>query len=211
VAKYVAVAFGVYFLLFMLDQQIIALLRGARNLPPQARIPSYWLTLVSRLMLLVFVAGFPWTIAATKHQMVRTSPMIIGGAIVLAGLILSGWAQWALGPNWVGGVGSIGLHKNHQYVTTGPYRYVRHPMYSGMILSSVGLGVFAWNLLFLADMLVFASAYAIRSYGEDKILAGKFRKAYPAHVRRTGRFLPWPKGRSIPTRKSLPLFHRLTA
>jgi len=113
--------------------------------------------------------------------------MVIGGIIVLSGLALSMWSQWVLGKNWVGGVG---LRKSHYLVMTGPYRFVQHPLYSGMLLSAFGIGVFSLNPLLFLSALSFFGAYAIRIYGENKLLRRKFKKKYEQYAANTGMLIP---------------------
>ena len=57
---------------------------------------------------------------------------LLGDAMALAGLAVMLWARVTLGRNWSGGVV---LKEDHQLVTGGPYRFVRHPIYSGLLPS----------------------------------------------------------------------------
>ena len=76
-----------------------------------------------------------------------------------------------------------------QLVVTGIYRWVRHPMYSALILIGLGLVLSTFNLfsLFLVASLVTVLIY--KSSYEDQLLAGRYKSA-EKYQRSTGRFLP---------------------
>ncbi len=80
---------------------------------------------------------------------------IFGVILVIAGLGFSVWSRIHLGRNW----SNYPTHKiDHELVTSGPYRYVRHPIYTGMILGAFGtalvIGV-PWFILFLIATVFF--------------------------------------------------------
>jgi protein-S-isoprenylcysteine O-methyltransferase Ste14 len=59
----------------------------------------------------------------------------VGTLLVAAGLGLTAWARWCLGRNWSG---IITLKQDHALVRTGPYRVIRHPIYTGLLLALIG-------------------------------------------------------------------------
>jgi protein-S-isoprenylcysteine O-methyltransferase Ste14 len=60
---------------------------------------------------------------------------LLGTIVVALGLGLAIWARWHLGRNWSA---TITLKEGHSLVRTGPYRYLRHPIYAGLLLGLVG-------------------------------------------------------------------------
>src|SRR5215470_11475713 len=58
-----------------------------------------------------------------------------GTLLVIAGLAFALWARWHLGRNWSS---TVVVKQDHTLITTGPYRWVRHPIYSGMVLALFG-------------------------------------------------------------------------
>ena len=58
-----------------------------------------------------------------------------GAALVAAGLLFCVWARRYLGRNWSG---TVTLKQDHELIRSGPYRYVRHPIYTGLLLAFVG-------------------------------------------------------------------------
>ena len=122
-----------------------------------------------------------------KDQIPIFAAMIIGAIVVILGLIVSMLGQRELGRYWVGG---IGLHKDHKLITTGPYKYVRNPLYSGMLISALGLSIFGLNVFYTLSVFCFSGAFAIRVLGEEQELEKRFKKKYVAYKVSTGMFVP---------------------
>src|ERR1041385_5796191 len=68
---------------------------------------------------------------------------IVADLIVLAGLFISVWARFVLAGNWSA---RVTLKENHELIQSGPYRVVRHPIYSGILLMILGTAVFTGRL-----------------------------------------------------------------
>ncbi len=135
--------------------------------------------------LLVYVAHPPW-MRWSQLEM----PMwlrLSGGPLALAALGLFYWVFQHLGRNVTP---TAQTRETHSLVTTGPYRWVRHPMYtSGLVLFA------AYSLLtanwFVAVMCGLALAMlVVRTPAEEANLLKRFGDDYRAYMNRTGRFLP---------------------
>ncbi len=59
----------------------------------------------------------------------------LGASLVLAGLLLAVWARVRLAGNWSG---SVTLKEEHEIVRSGPYRWIRHPIYTGLLFALLG-------------------------------------------------------------------------
>lgn len=112
---------------------------------------------------------------------------LMGAPVGLAGLGLFGWMFRHLGLN----VTSTSMPRgNATLVTTGPYRWIRHPMYAAaLILIAAATLLTANAVVVICGLLAFA-LLAARSRVEEERLVEKFGEAYRAYQRRTGRFLP---------------------
>lgn len=112
---------------------------------------------------------------------------VIGALFVYAGLGLAIWARRCLGKNWAL---PMAVKSDARLVTTGPYKYVRHPIYSGFLLALLGTGlVEAISWLFV---LLFAAVYFTYSaIQEDKSLEAQFSKKYLAYKSRTKFLIPY--------------------
>jgi protein-S-isoprenylcysteine O-methyltransferase Ste14 len=110
-------------------------------------------------------------------------------AVVLAygGLAVCLWARTVLGRNWSA---LPEIKKNHDLVTSGPYTFVRHPIYTGLLMMFAAiplLWVTPWTLFVL---LMAAVGIQLKLAREEKLLAGEFPDQWPAYRERTKRVLP---------------------
>ena len=136
---------------------------------------------------------------------------------IVAHVAMPGWMVWASfgSPGWVPWIGivlglltvpaaywvfdSLGRNvsetvltkRNHQLVITGPYRWVRHPLYATglMLLLAMGLMLASWFVL-LATFIALALIWFVVVPLEEAHLLARFGDAYRAYSRRTGRLLP---------------------
>jgi protein-S-isoprenylcysteine O-methyltransferase Ste14 len=111
-----------------------------------------------------------------------------GIGIALAGFALLQWAQTTLGKNWSS---TPRLLKNQALVTSGPYRLMRHPIYTAFLLiMSATLFLSANWFVGLAwiGMVTLDGISRIRI--EEAMMMEAFGDEYRAYMRRTGRFLP---------------------
>jgi protein-S-isoprenylcysteine O-methyltransferase Ste14 len=112
---------------------------------------------------------------------------IVGAALVACGLLFAVWARLYLGSNW--GM-PTSQRVEPELVTSGPYRFVRHPIYSGLILALIGTAL-ATSLYGLI-LVVAATAYFYWSATvEERNLTQAFPSDYPAYERRTKKLIPF--------------------
>ena len=99
-------------------------------------IPFFSLERMSVLLaaLLIF---FPRThVGFLATQLLAGRPFAIAGfCITVLGLAFAAWARNVLGHNWSG---RVIVQSNHQLITVGPYAYVRHPLYTGLLTAMAG-------------------------------------------------------------------------
>lgn len=111
----------------------------------------------------------------------------IGLAIFVAGLALAVWARLYLGRNW----GMPMSQKDEpELVTTGPYRKVRHPIYSGIILAMVGTAV-AVSVYWLIAVAVLGAYFIYSAFMEERYMASQFPGSYPDYKRSTKMLIPF--------------------
>lgn len=116
-----------------------------------------------------------------------------GAPLMAAGALLHHWGARHLGANLTL---SISTRPDHQLVTSGPFGWVRHPLYLGGAVESIGV------VLLLADGAVAFAALgfwclvALRTSKEDAILLATFGDDYRAYHARVPAWLPRPIGRS---------------
>jgi len=119
----------------------------------------------------------------------------VGLILGIASLPLILWVQAALGSNFST---TLLVRQDHDLVTQGPYRWVRHPMYTVLFVHLVALLLLSANWFIGGlPLLAFTLIVATRLKDEERVMAEKFGPAYMDYMRRTGRFLPRLKGMGI--------------
>jgi protein-S-isoprenylcysteine O-methyltransferase Ste14 len=117
------------------------------------------------------------------------SPILgaIGAVVFVSGIAVAIWARVHLGRNW----GMPMTQKAEpELVTSGPYRFVRHPIYSGLILALVGTAL-ATNLLGLIIAAVLGGYFYYSASVEEKNLVATFPTDYPAYQAQTKMLIPF--------------------
>lgn len=111
----------------------------------------------------------------------------IGAAVTLAGVGVAIWARWHLGANWSG---MVTLKEGHELIRTGPYRRIRHPIYTGILLAMAGTAIEVGRVAGLFALAIMWVSFAWKASREESFLAEEFGPAFQAHRERTGMFLP---------------------
>ena len=81
--------------------------------------------------------------------------------------------------------------KQHTLVTTGPYRWMRHPLYTSAALLGLANSLAAANWFFFVTGCAVFLLLAIRTRKEEENLIARFGDDYRNYMQRTGRFVPW--------------------
>jgi protein-S-isoprenylcysteine O-methyltransferase Ste14 len=113
---------------------------------------------------------------------------VLCAAVVVAGLAATAWARFALGGNWSG---AIVLKEGHELVESGPYRFVRHPIYTGLLTMLLATAVEMGEVIgFVGFGLVCIALYG-KLLREERLMTTHFPDAYPAYRDRTKRIIPF--------------------
>ena len=111
-----------------------------------------------------------------------------GLGLTVAAFALLEWSQSALGRNWSI---RVQLLKEHELVVRGPYRWVRHPMYTAGLLINVSVLLLSANWLVGGSWLLMHTwQFAVRIPLEEDLMVQRFGEAYRQYMRTTGRLLP---------------------
>jgi protein-S-isoprenylcysteine O-methyltransferase Ste14 len=150
---------------------------------------SWWVRTAVALLVLVAIRG-P---VVHGHGTDFISGVIVNPALNTAGLVLAAlgiglaiWARLYLGRNW--GM-PMSVKENAELVTTGPYAYIRNPIYAGIVLAALGSALVDW---WWAVFLAYVVAYfAYSAKVEERILLKEFPDSYPAYRARTKSLIPF--------------------
>jgi protein-S-isoprenylcysteine O-methyltransferase Ste14 len=110
-----------------------------------------------------------------------------GVAVMAFGLGIACWARVHLGTNWSG---TVTLKEGHELIRTGPYRNIRHPIYTGILIGFLGFAVIGGQVRGLIGMAVVWLSFYIKARREEKFLAQEFGPKFEEHTQHTGMFLP---------------------
>ena len=115
-------------------------------------------------------------------------PAALGAALTFAGLLFCVWARFVLAGNWSD---FVQLKQDHELIVDGPYRWVRHPIYTGLILMFLGtaLAVGEWRGLLAVGIAAIAFWRKLRR--EETVMRGAFGDAYVRYAERVPALIPF--------------------
>jgi len=110
-----------------------------------------------------------------------------GAALTAIGIGFAIWARVNLGRNWSS---RPAVKEHHEFVMTGPYAYVRHPIYSGIMLAALGTA-FTSSVIGIGLFVFISITFALRMNKEEKIMLELFPDQYPEYQKHTRRLVPF--------------------
>lgn len=111
----------------------------------------------------------------------------VGFLVFLSGLFLAIWARIYLGKNW--GM-PMSQKQNPALVTSGPYHYIRHPIYSGILIAFLGSAI-ASSLFWLIVFAISGVYFIYSAVVEERLMMKLFPETYPAYKRSTKMLIPF--------------------
>jgi protein-S-isoprenylcysteine O-methyltransferase Ste14 len=141
-----------------------------------------------RVALLIVIVFLARNLGLHSHP-ASIGPVLtgIGLALFVAGLALAIWARLYIGRNW--GM-PMTRREEPELVTTGPYRKVRHPIYSGIILALIGTAL-ATTLYGLIAAVILGGYFTYSATREEAFLTQEFPDSYPAYKHSTKMLIPY--------------------
>ena len=112
---------------------------------------------------------------------------LAGFCMTIAGLAFSAWSRDVLGRYWSG---RVIIQQDHRLVTAGPYAYVRHPLYTGLLVAMTGTALIWGDLGSLLGLLFAIGFFSLKAEREERILEAEFGAVYANYRARTGALLP---------------------
>lgn len=145
------------------------------------------------ILLSIFVAIFIGNVFANvSYARIMGSfdvHLIVGTVIIWGGVVLRFWAMRTLGKFFTT---NVIIQEGHRVVKKGPYRYLRHPAYSGSLLAFIGvaIGMGNWIGLVIMELIIFA-AMRKRMNVEEKALQASLGAEYRDYMKNTKRIVPF--------------------
>lgn len=135
------------------------------------------------------LAGRYLTVPLLPHNL---ATFWLGFMLVLAGIALSITARVSLGGNWSG---IVTLKQDHELVCRGPYRLVRHPIYTGLLTAILGTAIAQGELRSLLAVALIAAAFVRKIGVEETFLTEAFGDAYDRYRREVPALIPFVRPR----------------
>jgi len=129
--------------------------------------------------------SYPFNVHIIPHN----DPILVAAAILcLCGLSFCLWARAVLGRNWSG---TVTLKENHELMVRGPYRLVRHPIYSGLLAMLIATVVQQGHIAGIIGLILVFTSFWIKLSSEEELMRKQFPAQYPAYEQRVKRIIPF--------------------
>ena len=179
--KWIWIVFGVFWLLAAFAQK-----RTVRRQSSSSRLFQVAIIL---LAVLPFHA-FGGRLEILRQHFLPNAPgiRIVGALLVLAGCGFAVWARFILGTNWSG---TVTVKENHVLITRGPYAWVRHPIYTGVLLALLGNAVVGGKIAYLLAVGAVMLAFWLKLRIEEKFMLETFGQQYATYKQHVKALVPY--------------------
>jgi len=153
---------------------------------------SVWSALTHRIPL-----GFSYFLLAYRHlpppMNLSVTPqadwaLAMGGLVCVSGLLVTLWARWTLAGNWSS---DVTFKQGHELVRAGPYRFVRHPIYTGLLVMCLGTAIEISRLRCWLALLLMTTAFWLKLKQEERLMLRHFPNEYPAYQKQAKALVPF--------------------
>jgi protein-S-isoprenylcysteine O-methyltransferase Ste14 len=150
----------------------------------------------SRLVVLLLVGGgcqMLFTSMASdlaERRLLAESPFLdlMASVAALAGLVITIWARRTIGENWSA---SVTLKEGHELIQAGPYRFVRHPIYTGFLLMALGAAIIPFRTRGFAGVALVFAGFWFKLRQEEALMTETFPDEYRLYKSRVKALIPW--------------------
>ena len=130
-------------------------------------------------LIIAAIIATHWSGGRTVLLPISSVQRAVGMILCAGGFVFAIWARTILGRNW-SGIATV--KQDHELICRGPYKIVRHPIYTGLVLAFLGTFIAAWptvgGAIYVAAVIL---SLWIKSQQEEKLMQGQFPEAYPAY------------------------------
>jgi protein-S-isoprenylcysteine O-methyltransferase Ste14 len=137
--------------------------------------------------MLIFRQGFGGSWLSQSIWPAHPVLLILCVTVTILGLLFAVWARLILGSNWSG---TVTIKTNHQLIRRGPYRSIRHPIYTGMLAALLATAMIQGLLSGMIGFAFVLLALYRKARREESFLSQEFGEGFVQHRQHTGMFLP---------------------
>ena len=171
---------------------IVYWIGSARGLKPVVERQS-WLSIIAHripimlgfLMILFPISPHSTGLALTPHAGFTGA---IGAVVCMLGLSVAIWSRQTLAGNWSA---TVTFKQGHELVQSGPYRFVRHPIYTGILLMILSSAIVLGRLQSWLGFLIMCAGFWIKLKQEESLMLRHFPDEYPAYRARVKALVPF--------------------
>ena len=138
-----------------------------------------------------------WTALAGRFWPPSPVAYWIGVALVIAGLAFAIWARVHLGGNWSG---TVTVKQGHELIRSGPYRYVRHPIYTGLITALLGTTMASGTVHAAIGLAIIVVSFVRKLHIEEDFMRATFPGEYERYSGEVPALIPFARPAN-PTRR----------
>ena len=161
--------------------------RPARSEPLGSRLYKYWLPLAAAAMLIQPPRGYPSSFLHWRFMPDDAWVPMLGLAMTWVGVLFACRARSVLGANWSS---EVQVKEAHELIVRGPYRLVRHPIYTGLLLALLGSALALGELRGLLAFAIVAVSFCVKLRLEECWMREQFGDAYIDYMRRVKALVP---------------------
>jgi protein-S-isoprenylcysteine O-methyltransferase Ste14 len=160
--------------------------RTIRRQTRGSRILQLVLLLVAYVLIVNGELGWNWlNLRLVPEGQASTA---VGYGLLMAGMLFAGWARLFLGGNWSS---NVTLKQDHTLIRSGPYRIVRHPIYTGLLVALLGTAIALGELRCFLGVLLAAIAWKIKSMSEETLMVQQFGDQYARYREQVKGLVPY--------------------
>jgi len=111
----------------------------------------------------------------------------VGVLLTWAGIAFAIWARIHIGQYWSA---RITLKEDHKLIRTGPYAFVRHPIYTGLLMATIGTAIALGRWQGLISVAIILTAHIRKAKKEEELMLANFGETYQDYRRHTGFLIP---------------------
>lgn len=168
----------------------IAMARGAKPVALTESLASRFLHLLPLAVAYYLLVAAFVPLPFLNERFVHSAPWItwLGVALTSAGIAFAIWARACLAGNWSG---NVTLKQGHELVVFGPYRWVRHPIYTGLLTALVGTALARGEWRSVIAVAIAAVALWRKLRLEEIVMVRQFGDAYVRYTQRARALIPF--------------------
>lgn len=175
--------------LWIIHESIGAWTQRARGTTRTHDRGSLFVLLTSLWGGVVLAGALAWLLPGATLTWHRSTLFFVGVTLMFAGVTVRRYAMWSLGRSFTR---AVAVRPAQAVVQTGLYRYIRHPAYSGTLLTALGVGLALTNGASVGVALLSSVAgHLYRVRVEEQLLSARLGEPYRVYMRRTRRFIPF--------------------